>query len=81
MSIEAFDVFRFLRRVLQVIFPKKLFGKINEPALMKFLKKLVFYKRFESFTIEEVFYNLNLNHLSWFKRGYNPLFKKEINWS
>ena len=61
-----------------MVFPKKLFGLKNQKVLFRFLKKSVFYKRFETFSISDVYDELNMGEIRWFKRGFNPLFLKEI---
>ena len=35
-------------------------------------------KRFESFTLQDIINEIDLNDLEWFKRQYNPLFVNEI---
>lgn len=78
MSVHEDNVYLFLKRVTKKIFPIEFFGLDNIKVINNYIKKIVFMKRFESFTYREIYENLKTKNIKWFKREFHPLFIKEI---
>lgn len=79
MHADPLNVFRFLKRVVHSIFPVRLWTKKYIPLINKYIKKLVFYKRFETFSCSEIYEELKKADLKWYARKFNPIFRKDIN--
>lgn len=75
MTIDPKSVYAFLKQLFIKIFPCDLYGFHNQLLMLKYLKKLIMMKRFESFSIKEVYDNLDKKSITWFKRKYNPNFQ------
>ena len=78
MTVHENDVYLFLKRVTKKIFPIDFFGADNINIINNYIKKIVFMKRFETFSYREVYENIKTKNLKWYKREYHPLFIKEI---
>jgi len=78
MTIDELQVYKFVKKIFMDIFPVTLFGACNLKVLLHYLKKLVTMKRFESFTLKEVYNKFDVKGITWFERCFNPLFEKEI---
>lgn len=78
MTIEEGNAYMFLRRVFENLVPSEFYGPKNAQVIFHFLKKLVTMKRFESFSITDIYRKMDVKKFSWFERDFNPLFSKNI---
>lgn len=78
MTVDELQVYRFIKKIFMDIFPVTLFGACNLKTLLHYIKKLITMKRFETFTLKEVYNKFDVKGITWFQRGFNPLFEKEI---
>lgn len=78
MTINPNDVIHFLKVVFKNLFPSELYGDVNIPVFISYIKKVVNMKRFETFTFDEVYKKMQTSSFPWFKRKFDQLHKKEI---
>lgn len=78
MQVDEKNVYKFLKTFVEDFFSKKLFGSKNIAVINSYIKKLICLKRFESFTLQDIINEIDLNDLEWYKWQFNPLFATEI---
>lgn len=78
MTVDENNVYMFIRRVFERLFPIELFGQKNAAVLYHFLKKMITMKRFESFSIADVYRKMDISKLTWFDRDFLVSFAKQI---
>ena len=78
MFVEDSRVFRFIREITQKLFPSSFFGPKNAGVILKYMRKMVTIKRFESFCIQDIIDDLDLFNLAFYKRKFNNFYSRQI---
>lgn len=81
MTLPEAQVILFIKTVFNSMFPAQLYGVANKPIMLWFIKRLVTMKRFEAFTLADVFNRMDTRHFDWFRRKFTQQHLKEVHGS